>query len=260
MKQAGLGWVLALLMVGSILRADEVRFADGSVLVVDEVQIQGDLVRIRYGPLVFYLSANEVARVDPPAHDDPQALSVCLHAAVSNDPSWDGPDRRRFLEALSDPRSAETACGLLGSQNADVRLDAIRFFGAVPDPRALRGLVEACRGGEPDIRVEAIASLAAYGQPEARETLTDALSDADPAVRAAAIHAVSQDTDVLSTDLLLNMVNRETDIAPRLEAIAALGGRRGGAIVGRLTELLGEADLQARQAARAALKRIDESK
>ncbi|GEM_PF-5439245 len=147
-----------------------------------------------------------------------------------------------------------------------VRLGEICFYLSVEEvalleaPRPaetdLRGMIEALNNSDPGARRLAVAALSAREEREARDAVLGALSDSAPEVRAEAVRTLRVDEEALPTERLLEVIQQEDETAPRLAAIEALGSRGGDLALEWLGSLSADPEIPVRQAARAALRRL----
>jgi HEAT repeat protein len=176
--------LLALLLGPSSLTADSIRLQDGSVLVADEIGVEGDVVRVRLGEFVFLLPTAGIVLLDAP--EVRQDLLDAAAGLASTDPAA----RRLAVEALSAidaPEARGAVQTALQDVAPEVRAEAVRTLredeGRLPTERILEMIQQETESG---VRLAAIDALAARGGDAARDWLGALVEDPEAAVRQAA--------------------------------------------------------------------------
>jgi HEAT repeat protein len=111
----------------------------------------------------------------------------------------------------------------LDDLDPDVRSQAAQALGMSEEKRALPALIKVLSDPDPYVRSTAAESLGQLGQTTVGDALMNAMDDPDLRVRCKVVRALALLKDRRAQGRLLDLVERNVDLALRLEAIHALG-------------------------------------
>jgi len=155
-------------------------------------------------------------------------------------------DISRFIQRLQDTTMTR-------------RRDAARQLGRSGNPAAVGALGAALADGHPGVRVEIVQALGRLEDPAAVPFLVTALCDTEPGIRAAAIAALGRMKDPAAVDPLLRCLG-DRDMAVRIGATEILGKLGSARILPHLETLEHDPFSEVREAAAAAIARIDKKR
>jgi HEAT repeat protein len=216
----------------------------------------GELVAaLRAGqPLVFF---SEEAPFGGFQHDA-AALDVALAGVADPDPAV----RRLSAEILGGLVSPEATLALvdaLGDPDPEVRVAMLRALAQTDASAALLDVAAHLTDAVPEVRVQAVATLRALaGYPKGLIAhVQPLLADADPAVRSSAAVALLSTAPHPAAVGVLQAMAQAGDVPTRVEALQGFGAWGDGAAYDPAIAGLEDPHPAVRQAAAAALARID---
>jgi HEAT repeat protein len=192
-------------------------------------------------------SWEQCARIGAPA------VNVLVEALQDRNESQ-RPEIARALGQISDRRAVEALAASIKDSDVKVRLVAASSLGQSAEPRAVRALLAASKDPDKTVREAAASSLAQLG-PKALPVLATALQDDDLQIRLGAATLLSQFGTQAVPALIGALQNG--DLPLRCEAAKSLGSIGDARAVQPLIITLNVQDFNLRQAAEAALDRID---